>query len=144
MFEIGLARGGGRVGVGLRVHYASSSLALEGDDGVAAVKDALTVYGAQPELSIRLAHVGQDGTLWLYGGPLLEVWELAHEVSRTRFGVAAALGLEVPFGRHWSGVLRAGGAVTPSSPFTEADLDPTFEPRTLWRREIAGSLRYRL
>ncbi len=144
VFELGLEREGGRVGVGLRLHYASSSLALEGDAGIAAVKDALSVYGAQPEVSIRLTHVGQEGILRLYGGPLLEVWDLGDEVSHTRLGVAAALSLEIPFGHRWAGAVRAGGAVTPSSPFTEADLESSFEPRALWRREIAGSLRYRL
>ena len=144
MFEVGLEQERGRVGVGLRLHYASSSLALEGHDGIAAVKDALSVYGAQPEVSIRLAQVGQEGVLRLYGGPLLEIWDLRDDVSHTRLGIAAALALEVSFGRRWAGAVRAGGAVTPSSPFTEADLESSFQPRTLWRRELAGSLRYRL
>jgi hypothetical protein len=144
MFEIGLERRGQRVGVGLRLYYASSSLALEGDQAVAAVKDALTVYGAELEFSIRVVHVGDEGTLRLYAGPLLEIWGLADEVSRARVGIAAAVGLEVPFGGRWTGAVRVGAAVTPASPFTEADLDPTFEARSLWRREIAGAVRYRL
>ena len=50
MWEVGVGLGGRRVGMGLRLHYASSSLALEGSDALAAVKDALTVYGADPEI----------------------------------------------------------------------------------------------
>lgn len=38
----------------------------------------------------------------------------------------------------------SGGAVTPGSPFTHNDLDPSLEPRALWRREVGASLRYRL
>jgi len=144
VIEAGVDRPGRRVGVGVWVHYASSSLALEGSDGLSAVKDALTVYGAEPFIAARLTRLGPDGVLRLIGGPLLEVWKLPDVGSRTRLGAAAALELAIPFGGRWGGVARLGGAVLPSSPFTRADLDPSLEPRALWRREVAASLRYRL
>jgi hypothetical protein len=34
--------------------------------------------------------------------------------------------------------------VTPASPFTEEDLEPSLEPRALWRREASAALHYRL
>jgi hypothetical protein len=144
MIEAGLDRVGRRVGVGVWVHYASSSLALEGSDGLSAVKDALTVYGAEPFVALRVTRVGPDGVLRVTGGPLLEVWKLPDVGSRTRIGAAAAVELAMPFGGRWSGVARVGGAVTPSSPFTRDDLDPSLEPRALWRREVAASIRYRM
>ena len=70
MWEVGVDRMGRRVGVGLRLNYASSSLALEGHDALAAVKNALEVYGIDPEMSIRLAPVGPQGLVRLYAGPL--------------------------------------------------------------------------
>jgi hypothetical protein len=143
MWEIGVDRAGSRVGVGLRVHYASSSLALEGDDAVAAVKDAMTVYGADPELSVRIGPVGPGGILRLFTGPLLELWKMPDEGSHLRVGLSAALGLEVALGGHWAGSARIGAAVMPS-PFASEDLDEAFEPRTLWRREVTAGLRYRL
>jgi len=144
VLEAGLDRAGSRVGVGVWVHYASSSLALEGSEGLSAVKHALTVYGAQPFVAVRVSHVGPGGMLRIAGGPLLEVWKLPDVGSRTRIGAAAALELAVPFGGRWSGVARLGAAVTPGSPFTREDLDPDLEPRALWRREVAASLRYRM
>jgi hypothetical protein len=144
LLEVGFDRAGHRVGVGVWFHYASSSIALEGSDGLAAIKDALTVYGAEPFVALRLTHLGPEGVLRLLTGPLLEVWKVHDVDSRTRIGVAAAMELAVPFGGRWSGVARAGAAVTPSSPFTEADLDVGLEPRALWRREVAATLRYRL
>jgi len=144
VFEVGVDRAGRSAGVGVWFHYASSSLALEGADALAAVKDALTVYGAEPFVAVRLTRVGPEGTLRVMGGPLLEVWKLTDVDSRTRVGIAAAVELIVPFGGRWSGVARMGGAVTPSSPFTEDDLDSGLEPRALWRREVAATLRYRL
>jgi hypothetical protein len=144
VFEAGFHRVGRRVGMGVWFHFASSSLALEGSDGLSAVKDALTVYGAEPFVAVRLTNVGPEGVLRVTGGPLLEVWKLPDLGSRTRIGAAAALELAMPFGGRWSGVARIGGAVTPGSPFTRADLDAHLEPRALWRREVAGSLRYRI
>jgi hypothetical protein len=144
MWEVGVDRTGRRVGVGLRLNYASSSLALEGDDALAAVKDALEVYGIDPEISVRLTEVGPQGLVRLYAGPLFEVWKLPDVGSHVRIGFGASVGLEVPFGGRWVGSARLGGAVTPSSPFTEDDLDPELEPRALWRREASAALHYRL
>jgi hypothetical protein len=144
LLEAGIARAGGRVGVGLRVYYASSSLALEGEEGVAAVKDALEVYGASPEVSVRLSRLGPEGILRIFAGPVFEVWKLPDIGSRARLGVAASLGLEVPFGGRWSGSARLGAAVTPASPFNAEDLEPTLERRALWRREISAELGYRM
>ena len=131
------------MGVGLRAHYASSSLALEGSDGLAAVKDALTVYGIEPELSVRVGLLGPAVVLRVFAGPLLEVWSLPDIGSHLRVGMSASIGAEVPFGGRWSGSARIGAAVTPS-PFARDDLDETLEPRTLWRREAMAGLRYSL
>ena len=144
MWEVGVDRMGRRVGVGLRLNYASSSLALEGHDALAAVKNALEVYGIDPEMSIRLAPVGPQGLVRLYAGPLFEVWKLPDVGSHLRVGFGASVGLEMPFGGRWVGSARLGGAVTPSSPFAEGDLDPSLEPRALWRREGSAALHYRL
>jgi hypothetical protein len=144
MWEVGVDRMGRRVGVGLRLNYASSSLALEGDDALAAVKDALEVYGIDPEISVRLTQVGPQGLVRLYAGPLFEVWKLPDVGSHLRMGFEASVGLEMPLGGRWVGSARLGGAVTPSSPFTEDDLDPSLEPRALWRREASAALHYRL
>ena len=144
MWEIGVDRMGRRVGVGLRLNYASSSLALEGHDALAAVKNALEVYGIDPEISVRLTQVGPQGLVRLYAGPLFEVWKLPDAGSHLRMGFGASVGLEMSFGGRWVGSARLGGGVTPSSPFTEDDLDPSLEPRALWRREASAALHYRL
>lgn len=144
MWEIAIDRTGRRVGVGLRFNYASSSLALEGSGALTAVKDALEVYGIDPEVSVRLGRVGPQGLLRLYAGPLVEIWKLPDIGSHVRVGFAASVGVEMPFGGRWVGSARLGGAITPSSPFTEEDLDPPLEPRALWRREASAALHYRL
>ncbi|MDQ3138718.1 MAG: hypothetical protein M3Q93_14155 [Gemmatimonadota bacterium] len=143
MLEIGVHRAGSRVGVGLRAHYASSSLALEGNDVLSAVKDAMTLYGFEPELSVRLSRLGPETVVRLFAGPVFQVWNLPDVGSRLRGGVTASLGLEVPFGGRWLGSARVGAAVTPS-PFNAEDLDEAFERRTLWRRDVSASLSYRL
>jgi hypothetical protein len=141
--EVGVEHVGGRFGGELRLHYASSSLALEGDEAVAAIKDALTVYGITPSISLPISHLGPAGLLRVSAGPLVEVWKYPDIGSHWRVGVTASIALEVPFGGHWAGSARLGGAVSPS-PFAAEDLEPPLEPRRLWRREAAASLQYRL
>jgi hypothetical protein len=144
MLEIGLERGGHRVGTAVYLLYASCSLALEGSEAVAAIKDAMSVYGIRPELGLRLSRLGAEGTVRLHVGPLLERWKLPDIGSHWRMGIAAAVGLDLPFGGPWSASARLGGAVTPASPFRQDDLETPLEPRTLWRREGAVALHYRM
>ena len=66
------------------------SLALEGDDALAAVKDALSVYSVDPEITVRLTRLGPDGVLRAYTGPLIESWKLPDAGSRTRVGARRA------------------------------------------------------
>jgi hypothetical protein len=141
---VGLAYSRGGVGVGLRFQYAGSSLALEGDDAVVAAKGALDVYGISPEIALGVTRLGPASRVRLHAGPLLELWKLAGQTSHLRLGVSAALGLDVPLGNRLAGNMRAGMAVTPASPFAREDLDPSFEPRALWRRTLSASLTYRL
>jgi hypothetical protein len=53
------------------------------------------------------------------------------------------LSLRIPLGNAISGSLRVGAGVI-ASPFTREELDPNFEPRTLWRRSVTARLEYRL
>jgi hypothetical protein len=142
-FEAGISRVRGRFGLGLRIHYASSSLAFEGKEAVAALKDIMEVYGLAPELSVRLSGLGPQAVLRAYAGPVFEIWKLDENTSHSRLGAAAALGLEVPFGGRWTGAARIGGAVM-RSPFDAEDLIVGLEPRTLWRREMSAGLTYRM
>lgn len=143
LFGVGLERAGATVGLGLRGYYAGASLALEGAEAVIAVKDALEIYGAVAEVSVGLTRLDPRVRLVAYSGPFVEVYCIDGESSRTRAGWNASIGLELAMGGGWSGVLRAGGAVS-ASPFTPDDLDPGFEPRALWRREVSGRIRFAL
>lgn len=144
MWDFGIERAGSRVGVGVHFRYASSSLAFEGEDALAAVKDAISVYAIDPEVVLLVSHLGPEGLVRLYAGPQVEVWKLPEIGSHWRVGLATSVGLEVPFGNRWAGTARVGAAVTPGSPFARKDLDPSLEPRALWRREAAVLLRYRI
>ena len=142
-FGVGLERKAGRLGAGLRLRYASASLALEGSDAVAAAKGVFTVYSAAPEVMYRIATVGAVNQLVLHGGPLLELWSVLDADTQTRIGVQGAVSLNLPLGGRFAGSLTAGAAVMPS-PFEEGQLDPPFERRALWRRRFAVGLDYRL
>jgi hypothetical protein len=142
-FGVGLERRAGRLGAGLRLRYASASLALEGADAVVAAKGVFTVYSVSPEVVYRIAMVGATNQLLVRGGPLFEVWSVIDEESQTRVGAQAAVSLTLPLGGRFTGSVMAGAALIPS-PFGEAQLDPSFERRALWRRRLAVGLDYRL
>jgi hypothetical protein len=142
-FGVGLERRAGRLGAGLRLRYASASLALEGADGVVAAKGIFTMYSAAPELVYRITSVGAANQLVLHAGPLFEIWSAIDEDAETRVGIQGAVSLNVPLGGRFGGSVMAGAALIPS-PFNEAQLEPDFEPRALWRRRFAVGLDYRL
>jgi hypothetical protein len=143
MWEVGVDRASGRMSLGLRFRYAPSSLALEGEEAVAVVKDAMSVYGVDAEVSFRVAALGPGAIVRLFAGPVLDIWKLPDIGTHLRPGASVSVGLEASLGGRWSAVARAGGAVT-GSPFDAEDLDQGLEPRALWRREVSGVLRYRL
>ncbi|MEA2722898.1 MAG: hypothetical protein QOH59_669 [Gemmatimonadales bacterium] len=142
-FGVGLERRAGRLGAGLRLRYASAGLALEGEDAVVAAKGVFAVYSAAPELVYRIISVGAANQLRLHLGPLFEIWSVVDGDSQTRVGVQGAVSLNLPLGGRFAGSLMAGAALIPS-PFEEAQLDPSFERRALWRRRVAVGLDYRL
>ena len=142
-FGVGLERRGRRLGLGLRLRYASAGLALEGADAVSAVKGVFSVYSVSPEAIYRIAMVGSANQLLVHGGPLFEVWSVVDEDSQTRAGIQGAVSLNVPLGGRFAGSVMAGAAVI-TSPFGQAQLDPPFERRALWRRRFAVGLDYRL
>ena len=140
---VGLEWRGGRLGVGLRLRYASAGLALEGADALSAVKGVFSVYSVSPEAVYRIATLGTANQLAVHAGPLFEVWSVVDEDSQTRVGFQGAVSLNVPLGGRIAGSVMAGAAVIPS-PFGQDQLDPTFERRALWRRRFAVGLSYRL
>ncbi len=137
-----------RYAAGVQLHYAEASLALEGPDGVVAAEGAFTIVSISPELAVRIATLGPGNELRLHAGPLVEIWDIIDQDSRTRVGAHGSVSLDVPLGGRFGGAVRAGVAATPS-PFEEGELDlgngaPTYDLRTLWRRSFALGLRYRL
>lgn len=143
IFGVALERQGDRWGWGIRLQYAGASLALEGKDAVAAVKGALDIYGISPELTMLLKRLDSGIQLRLSGGPLLEFWDIAEDVSHARVGACVGLGVLLPLAGRIVGGLRASLAVSPS-PFDQEDLQAAYEPRALWRRGVSASLQYRL
>lgn len=142
-FGVGLERQAGRFSLGVRLRYASASLALEGAHGVVAAKGIFTMYSVSPELAYRLATMGSVHPLSLHAGPIFEVWGVIDEDSQIRVGVQSAVSLSVPLGGRLAGSVIAGAALIPS-PFARDQLDPNFERRALWRRRLAAELEYRL
>ncbi len=140
---IGLERPLLGIQITVRGYYASASLVLEGREAFAGVKNALDLHGLAVELSHPIASLGESVRVMIYGGPVIEVWNLADQSSNTRAGAGGSIGLQVALTRRLSAAIKTGVAVT-SSPFAMSDLAAGFEPRALWRREVSGRLRFGL
>lgn len=141
-FAASLDRRGHKVGVGLRLGYASAAMALEGTGAVAGVSDIFTIYSLAPSLSYVVATLGSGNSLLVAAGPLLELWDIADLDSRTRIGGQTSIALAVPLSRRLGATLSGGIAVI-SSPFDDGELPPEYTLRALWRRSLAGGLEYR-
>lgn len=142
-FGAGLQRQMGSLAIGMRLRYASASLALEGPDAVVAAKGIFTVYNISPEVAYRFASVRSVHPLVLHLGPVFEIWRVLTERSQTRIGVHGAVSLGVPLGEKLAASITIGAALIPS-PFAGNQLNPEFERRALWRRRFAAGLEYRL
>jgi hypothetical protein len=141
-FSAAVHRRGSKIGLGLRLGYSEASLGLEGAGGLVVAKGVFSIYSVAPDVSYRVARVGAGNSLWLVGGPLLEMWNIIDEGTRARLGAHGGLALVVPLGSRISAMLSGGLAVVPS-PFDDGELHEEFELRTLWRRGLAGALEYR-
>lgn len=142
-FGVGLARQSGRLGLGLQLQYAKAGLALEGADAVAAAKGVFTIYSASPEVSYCIVSLETGSELMLHAGPLLELWHIVDQTSRTRVGVQTVVSLDVALGGSLAASILAGVAIS-GSPFEVGELDPSYDLRALWRRRFAVALKYRL
>jgi hypothetical protein len=143
VFGLGLERRITRVSLGVRVHYTDAALALEGDEAAVAVGGVFDVFSLSPEIIYQLTILGGVNELRLHAGPLLEVWNIIDEESKLHVGMQASLSVRIPLWTRFAGSVVVGAAVSPS-PFTREQLEQNFEPRTLWRRGVAGRLEYRL
>jgi hypothetical protein len=141
-FVAAIQHRGSRVGLGLRLGYTEAALALEGADAAVVVKGVFAIYSVSPEVRCRMMTLGPGNELLLQAGPLVEVWDVVDQGSRTRAGAQAALALVVPLGGKINAAV-SGGIALISSPFEEGELIAGYELQTLWRRRLAGGLEYR-
>lgn len=128
---------GARIALGLR--YAGAGLGVEGADLSVVAKGAFDWFEIAPELGIKLASV-QGNSIYLFGGPVADLWKPRDTPSRTRIGGRAGLELNVPFSPRVSALVRASAAVTGS--VFEADEVPLgYERRAMSRGSVGLGLR---
>ena len=91
-FEVGVDRAGA-TGRGSAPALRLEQPGAGGRDALAAVKDALSVYGAEPEITGAAARLGADGVLRAYAGPAdRESGSCRTPAPRTRVGVGGGPG----------------------------------------------------
>ncbi|HEX5386750.1 MAG TPA: hypothetical protein VFW66_08635 [Gemmatimonadales bacterium] len=138
-FALRLDRSFGRVVAAFGVQYAQSGLAVEASDLSVVGKGAFKWVQLAPEAAYRLTMLGGN-SLYVFGGPVLDIWNPGNGEGRTRAGGRAGLELRVPFGRSIAGLVRAAGAVT-GSVFEDGELPAGFESTTMSRAGVSLGFR---
>jgi hypothetical protein len=133
---------GSKIGMGVRLGYSEAALGLEGNTAVVAAKGVFAIYSVAPDVSYRVASIGTGNLVLLQAGPLLELWDIIDQGTRTRIGGHAGIALLVPIGSKFNAIMSGSLAILPS-PFNVGELPEGFEMQTLWRRGMAGGLEYR-
>ena|SRR5436305_1718955 len=141
-FSAAVHHRGSRIGMGLRLGYSEAALGLEGNSAVIAAKGVFAIYSLAPDISYRIATLGAGNLVVLQAGPLLELWNITDEGTRTRIGGHGGVALLVPIGGRFNAIVSGSLAVL-ASPFEVGELPEGFEMQTLWRRGISGGLEYR-
>jgi hypothetical protein len=129
-------------GVAVSVFHGSPGLALESDATAFVAKSLLAFWEIAPEVSLRLARTGGGVAVRAHLGPLFDIWLPDGETSHTRVGAHTGLSLEWPLGARVTGSVRTALALSGSA-FTQDELPSRFELRPLWRRGVAGGVRWR-
>jgi hypothetical protein len=142
--QIAVERRWARLGAAVDLLHAQPGFALESDKTVFVAKDLLAFWEIALEASMRLtgSGVGTGPTMRAQLGPLVDIWLPTGGASLTRVGAHAGLSLEWPFGTRVTGSVRAALALSGSA-FRPGDLPPRFDVRPLWRRGVAGGVRWR-
>ena len=139
---VGREWGAGATRLDLGLEYGEPGIAAEIPDGALIETTAAHYEALSPELSIRLARVGDGGSLRAGVGADLVFWHLTDFDSRMLPGGHASVVYEWPVGGPFTGSIRAGLSLFPSL-VTADELPSDFERRMMVRPSIAIGLRYR-
>ena len=135
-FGLRFARSGTRMGIELRMRYATSGLAATNGDITVIQERVFKLYDISSMASWRLARLGVATTLQMAAGPVLSIWKARGGESRARVGATAGLNLRVILSPRYHLSIRAEAGVSPSV-FDQSDLIADAERRTSWRRGAA-------
>jgi hypothetical protein len=130
-----------RLTLGLRLTYASAALALETDGPTVFQRASMLHAQAAPEIAWAVALLATGVRLSLHAGPLIEVWTLEGEETRSRLGGQVAGSLDCRLGGRFTSAVTVRLGVTPSV-FQAGELPVEFVRRASWRTSVAFGLRY--
>jgi len=133
----------GAVRLGLGLSYLSSNLRLAGD-GITITESTLAIaqWSVAALVTIPLVRLGAAGAaVSLAGGPVLGIWTLTGEETRTRAGGTAMVQLTAPLGEAWHLLALIGGSLS-GSPFNPTELPAEFKTTSLWGSRAGFGVQY--
>ena len=130
------------VRVDLGLSYGAPGLAAEIPGGAFVDTRGIQFVAAAPEVTVRLLHLGAGGSLRVGAGGDLTRWSIADFETRVLLGGHLTAAYEWPVAGPFVGDVQAGLSLSPSL-FSERELDPSFERRSMLRPSLALGLRFR-
>jgi hypothetical protein len=124
----------------LAVRFAQSALGGEYAGGATIFSDGFTLLELAPEGSYAVAQLGSGAVFRVFAGPVVSLWTLSDEPSRTRVGVRAGLELEAPLGAGIGVVTRVFAGMSGSA-FSEEEIPPGYEVRSMPSAGVSLGLR---
>lgn len=153
MWGIGLTYGREQVRIGVAARYGQPGLRIRGtppgveDQESAAlnvlIENAYHLSTFTGSVSTRLRRLQSGPSVRASLGAGIERWAAPGAPIRTIGGGQLGLSVEAALGRGFVAELSGELGFTPASPFRKSDLPEGYEPRSTWRRTLAGGVSWR-
>lgn len=132
----------GRVGVALGLTYGQPDIVEEGKPVSIVVHVPTRLLEVAPEVSVGVWRTSAGMRIRIHAGPIVDMWQLPGEDAlRSRPGGHGAVSAEFPVLGKLQAVLRAELVLT-GALWTDVDLPPGFETRSMHRFGLGLGLRY--
>lgn len=153
LWGLAFSYGGDRLRVGLAVRYGEPGIRIRGvpsplpdEEGtpiVIVVENAYHLSTYTGSITSRLFRLARGPAVRGSLGVALERWAAPGAPVRTIAGGQLGVAAEVALSRAFVAALEGELGWTQASPFRREELPDGFQPRSTWRRSLAGALYWR-
>ncbi len=141
-----LEHGGAGVRLGVSANRTEPGLELFSNDLRVAVHPAFRIWAIAPDVSIRMAGLGNGGQLRVGIAAPVERWSfpVSADLPRWRLGAAGSVIAEFPMGPRMTARISGSAETLFRHPLTDTEQIEDYRPDSLWRRSLRMGVHWRL